>query len=90
MKITGVELSQDYEQKLIDKISHQIVRSISPFLSSKIDTCTVTQASKILGVSEQTVRRYAREGELPSSRRAGKVIFLLKDLEKFIDEGKRF
>ena len=34
---------------------------------------TITEATKLLGKSDRTIRRYEAKGELPSVRRAGRV-----------------
>ena len=48
---------------------------------------TVNDVAKILQVSKESVRRYTREGELPSVKLGGKYIRIRQeDLNAFIQE----
>lgn len=47
------------------------------------------EAAKILKLTVRTVLKYARNGEIPSSKRARKLYFSKKDLNAWLQEGSR-
>ena len=46
---------------------------------------SIEMAAKYLGVSVNSVRRLAKEGDLPHARYVGKLHFRLVDLDLFVD-----
>ncbi len=50
---------------------------------------TIEEASEFLNKSKQTLYRYSFRGEIPVSKRGGRLYFLKQDLMLWIKSGKR-
>lgn len=49
---------------------------------------TKKEVAEILRVKEPTIQRYVRDGLLPSSRPAGRHLFLEEDVKAFVEGGR--
>ena len=52
-------------------------------------TITIPEAAKLIGVHEQTLRRYIARGIIPSVRLGSRVLIPTKALREWLESGNR-
>ena len=49
-------------------------------------TATVTEAAKMIGVSERTIHQLTKEGKLPHKRVGRRLLFPIESVRRFVSE----
>ncbi|WP_298779059.1 helix-turn-helix domain-containing protein [uncultured Polaribacter sp.] len=82
--IKSSELRKLIHEELVDFFQHI---QITP-IKKEVEYLGIVEASKYLNVSPHTLRRKARNSEVPCYKRGNKWLFSKSELKEYIAEGK--